>query len=79
MLDASSTSGHIVMITPGGLVTIDETFLKWGSSFTRVDRNIWKTPRILECGPNSRKNEAALCTNIDYNGANRLKWFEYIK
>lgn len=80
MLSASGASGHVMMITPGGLVDISKEGEKaeqqWGLSFT--DHKINKVPRVLECGTNARENEAPLCRNVDRRGAQqRLKWFEY--
>jgi len=80
MLNRKGDGGHIMMITPGGVITIDNDVAKWGSSFVRVDRDITKVPRVLECGDDARESEAPLCRNVDYTGAiNRLKWFEYLK
>jgi len=80
MLTSSGADGHIVMITPGGLVKIDRKVKDWGESFTRADRNIDEIPRVLECGNNARENQAPLCRNVDYKGATqRLKWFQYLK
>jgi len=77
-ISSDGSSGHVMMITPGGLVDINKNVPKWGESFSREDRGINKVPRVLECGSNSRDNEAPLCKNVDYNGAiNRLKWFQY--
>lgn len=77
-VSGSGESGHVMMITPGGLVEIDVDSPKWGESFARKSRNILSVPRVLECGTGARSNEAPLCRNIDYNGAiNRLKWYEY--
>jgi hypothetical protein len=70
-----------MMITPGGLVDIEpkkkeNIVQKWGESFT--SRDILTVPRVLECGKDSRDNEAPLCKNVDYNGSVlRLKWFQY--
>lgn len=80
MLSSSGTSGHVMMITPGGLMNVrkenDIYEMKWGKSF--ISRNIFKVPRVLECGSGSRDNEAPLCRNVDYKGATkRLKWFEF--
>jgi hypothetical protein len=83
MLCNDNVSGHVVMITPGGLVDISrkedeipET--RWGDSYTTQGIN--KVPRILECGKGVRENEAPLCRNIDRKGAqNRIKWFKYVK
>lgn len=70
--------GHVVMITPGGLIDIDEYTLKFGSGF--VINGIDKVPRILECGDLNRNNEAPICTQMDITGVqNRLTWFRYIK
>ena len=83
MLSSSGSSGHVMMITPGGLVDItkegDEApEPEWGNSFTK--RQIFEVPRVLECGSGARENEAPLCRNVDHKGAtNRLKWFEYKK
>ena len=80
MLTSTGADGHIVMITPGGLIEIDNEVSEWGKTFVRSDRDIDEVPRILECGNDARENEAPLCRNIDYNGATkRLKWFQYLK
>ena len=77
-LSSSGLSGHVMMITPGGLIDIYETTNEWGSSFLSYNRNIKKVPRVLECGTGARENEAPLCRNVDYSGATkRLKWFVY--
>ncbi len=77
-LNKEGTSGHVMMVTPGGVLTIDETVSKWGASFSKEGRDITKVPRVLECGTGARESNAPLCRNIDYNGARiRLKWFEY--
>ncbi len=78
MLSSSGASGHVMMITPGGLVNIDDKTNKWGDSYVRKDRNILKVPRVLECGTGARNNGAPLCRNVDYIGATkRLIWYEY--
>jgi hypothetical protein len=83
MLNRDGTQGHVMMITPGGMVDIsrlpeDPQEEKWGATFTSV--GITKLPRVLECGEGNRENEAPLCRNVDRKGAlNRLKWFKYIK
>jgi len=83
MLNSTGASGHIVMITPGGLINIetkseDEFIPDWGFSFT--NREIFNIPRILECGNDAREFEAPFCRNIDFKGATqRLKWFNYLK
>jgi hypothetical protein len=78
MLCSDNVSGHIVMITPGGLVNISTTTEKWGDSY--IKGGITKVPRVLECGQGVRENEAPLCKNVDRKGAqNRMKWFKYIK
>ena len=80
MLSSGGSSGHIMMITPGGLVDIDENTYKWGKSFTLDGREVFQVPKVLECGTGARDNEAPLCRNVDYIGATeRLKWFEYKK
>ena len=77
-ISRDGSSGHVMMITPGGMVDVGDKTKKWGDSFARRDRNILKVPRVLECGTGARNNEAPLCRNVDYNGAiNRLKWYEY--
>ncbi|MEM0941953.1 MAG: hypothetical protein AAGI25_19505 [Bacteroidota bacterium] len=81
MLNSNGSSGHVMMITPGGLINIgkeegEDPEEKWGLSFT--DQSIDKVPRVLECGTGARENEAPLCRNVDRRGAQqRLKWFEY--
>ena len=79
MLDRKGISGHVVMITPGGLVEINEKTQRWGDSYTT--QGITKVPRVLECGGEGlRENEAPLCLNVDRKGAQeRMKWFKYIK
>jgi hypothetical protein len=78
MLNDSGTEGHVMMITPGGLITIDENELDWGGTYTT--RGIKKVLRVLECGDKDRDNEAPLCRNVDRKGAQeRLKWFKYNK
>jgi hypothetical protein len=78
MLCSDDITGHIVMITPGGLIGINQTTEKWGRSYTSEGIN--KVPRILECGKGWRENEAPLCGNVDRKGAQeRMKWFKYIK
>jgi len=78
MLNASCTIGHVMMITPGGLVTVDENELDWGYTFT--SRGIKKLPKVLECGDKDREYKAPLCRNVDRKGAQeRLKWFMYKK
>ena len=77
-VSSKNTDGHVMMITPGGLVDVLETTSKYGSSYLSYNRNIKKVPRVLECGSGARENEAPLCRNVDYNGATiRLKWFMY--
>ncbi|WOK06888.1 hypothetical protein RT717_27855 [Imperialibacter roseus] len=78
LLSSDGSSGHVMMITPGGLIDISESTQKWGESFARKSRNVLKVPRVLECGTGARNNEAPLCRNVDYVGATkRLKWYEY--
>ena len=76
MLNSSGTSGHVMMVMPGGLVKIDENTPEWGKYF--VMRKIDKVPRVLECGGDNRSTQAPLCTRVDRKGAQeRLKWFRY--
>ncbi len=79
MLNSSGTQGHVMMITPGGLVTINEQkTLGYGDSF--ITREINKVPRVVECGGKTRDFKAPLCTNVDFKGATqRLKWYKYKK
>jgi hypothetical protein len=78
MLNSRGTQGHVMMITPGGLIKINDKEQAWGKSF--VSRGINKVPRVLECGGKARENEAPLCRNVDRRGAQeRLKWYKYKK
>ena len=78
MLNSGGTQGHVMMITPGGLLSISKETDAWGESF--VNKEINKVPRVLECGGEDRENAAPLCRNVDRRGATeRLKWFEYLK
>ncbi len=78
MLNSTGSSGHVMMITPGGLVSITNETEKWGKTFDRKGRELKKLPRVLECGTGARENEAPLCRNVDFTGATtRVKWFEY--
>jgi hypothetical protein len=86
MLNRDGTQGHVMMITPGGMVNIKKNEKKqeqpeyqYGKSFT--DKGISEVLRVLECGgAGVRENEAPLCRNVDYRGATeRLKWFKYKK
>jgi hypothetical protein len=78
MLNSRGNEGHIVMITPGGLIEIDVDTELWGKSF--IDRGIEKVPRVLECGGNERATKAPLCTRVDRKGAQeRVRWFKYLK
>ncbi|HHU87484.1 MAG TPA: fibronectin type III domain-containing protein [Peptococcaceae bacterium] len=78
MLNSSGTVGHVMMITPGGLIEINEQEQAWGRSF--VSQGINNVPRVLECGDTDRENEAPLCRNVDRRGAQeRLKWYKYTK
>ena len=78
MLSSGGASGHVMLITPGGLVGITKETSKWGWTFDKKGRGIKKLPRVLECGTGARENEAPLCRNVDYNGAiSRIKWFQY--
>jgi hypothetical protein len=44
MLNSAGDQGHVMMMTPGGLIEINEQVLSWGSSFDR--RGISKVPRV---------------------------------
>ncbi|NJO92152.1 MAG: hypothetical protein HC831_26675 [Chloroflexia bacterium] len=78
MLNSSGTQGHVMMMTPGGLVEITRDEQAWGYTF--FDDDIKKVPRVLECGDTDRENEAPLCRNVDRKGAQqRLKWYKYKK
>ena len=80
MLTSSGASGHVMMITKGGCITITKKTENWGESYTREDRGITLVPSVLECGQGERKTEAPLCLNVDYTGATeRLKWYKYKK
>ena len=83
----SGDVGHIVMITPGGLVRIDSkkyddrTDIEKGFTSGAGDREIiTKLPRVLECGSTHRETEAPLSLRISYTAATtKLKWYKYIK
>lgn len=78
MMNSSGTQGHVMMMTPGGLVEITRDEQAWGYTF--FDNDIKKVPRVLECGDTDRENEAPLCRNVDRKGAQqRLKWYKYKK
>jgi hypothetical protein len=85
VMQTTSGGGHVMMITPGGLINIKKDKKKeelseerFGKSFT--DNSVHQVPRILECGLGVRENEAPLCRNVDWKGATqRLKWFKYKK
>ncbi len=80
MLSSDGSFGHVIMITPGGLINVkksnEEYEGKWGSTFFKL--GIDKVPRVLECGTGAREYEAPICRNVDRAGVElRLKWFIY--
>ena len=78
MFNSDGSRGHVMMITPGGLIEIDRDEQAWGYTF--FDQEINKVPRVLECGDTDRENDAPLCRNVDRKGAQqRLKWYKYTK
>jgi hypothetical protein len=79
MLNRDGTQGHVMMITPGGMVEISANTAEYGKYY--MSNGVRKVPRVLECGGKGiRENEAPLCRNVDYKGATeRLKWFKYKK
>ncbi|MDR1153442.1 MAG: hypothetical protein LBL04_01925 [Bacteroidales bacterium] len=53
---------------------------KWGYSFLNKGvENIYRVPRILECGVNVKSSNAPIYANMDYKGSKAIKWFKYIK
>ena len=78
MLNSSGSSGHIMMVMPGGLIEISRDEPMYGEYF--FDKGIKKLPRVLECGNQNRDTKAPLCRQVDRRGAQeRLKWFKYTK
>lgn len=79
MLNSSYDEGHIVMITPGGLIEIEKNASDlFPASY--LSRKIEKVLRVLECGGEERKIQAPLYLRVDGKGATkRMKWFKYTK
>ncbi len=79
MLNSRGDEGHTVMITPGGLIKIDEkTTEEFPLSF--LSRGIKDVLRVLECGGTLRETKGPLYLRVDGKGATkRMKWFKYLK